>query len=334
MKFRLLLLSVFFISSFALTSQTYQVIADIAPYVPLENSISLTEGEEWDDEEYSIALDFDINLFGDVFSTLFVDANGVLSNEGFYYDYDKLTALLPYNVDLIDRGSGSGESQSNISYVVEGEDGDRILKIEWSNVGFFEDYYAGTSASFANIQAWIYENDESIEYRYGDNLIADETIFAYYGGGPLVGMLHNLDGNGYDETFDEFLLLAGEPSSPVVTLVEVLDDIDYGEFLTAPPAPNTRYRFTRMGVSTKGISERSNQFSIYPNPVSAFLNLVENVDAEEIQSVVIYSNDGRLIKTIASDYSNINVSDLVSGVYHLNILTTDGLAVKRFVKID
>jgi hypothetical protein len=54
----------------------------------------------------------------------------------------------------------------------------------------------------------------------------------------------------------------------------------------------------------------------------------------EIQSISIFSNDGRWIRTINSDFSNINVSDLWSGVYHIHIHTQEGLAVKRFVKVD
>ena len=332
MKNRLLLMLLCFITYFTISSQTYQVTVDSAvAYTPLENSISITQGEEWDDEEYSIPLEFNINLFGDVFNTLVVDANGIVSDEGID-EYEFLSGLLVYNVDLIDRGYDTGEAQSDISYLVEGEEGDRILKIEWENAGFYEDYYINSSQSFVNIQCWINERDESIEYRYGDNLITNDNIFSYYGGGPLVGMVHNL--NGDDETFDEFALLAGVPSSPILTLVKNFSELENGEFLMASPAPNTRYRFTRMDVSTNEIQDISSQFSLYPNPTSTALNLVQSADIEEVKSLSIYGNDGRLIKTIATDFSNIDVADLVSGVYQLNILTEDGLAVKRFVKID
>jgi len=94
MKNRLLLMLLCFITYFTISSQTYQVTVDSAvAYTPLENSISITQGEEWDDEEYSIPLEFNINLFGDVFNTLVVDANGIVSDEGID-EYEFLSGLL------------------------------------------------------------------------------------------------------------------------------------------------------------------------------------------------------------------------------------------------
>lgn len=61
------------------------------------------------------------------------------------------------------------------------------------------------------------------------------------------------------------------------------------------------------------------KYNIYPNPVSNFLNVTsDNYDHKEIQ---IYSVSGKLVKSMKSSDSNIqiNVSDLSSGNYILNI---------------
>lgn len=78
----------------------------------------------------------------------------------------------------------------------------------------------------------------------------------------------------------------------------------------------------------------TNNFSIYPNPANNVLNLsVKNgLTVNEISVVDI---NGRTVKTINNSFDSemeINVSDLTSGVYMLNVKTEEGVATSKFVK--
>lgn len=78
----------------------------------------------------------------------------------------------------------------------------------------------------------------------------------------------------------------------------------------------------------------TNNFSIYPNPANNVLNLsVKNgLFVNEIAMVDI---NGRTVKTVANTLDSeieINVSDLTSGVYLLNVKTDEGVATSKFVK--
>ncbi|CAM3751000.1 T9SS type A sorting domain-containing protein [Flavobacterium gelidilacus] len=78
----------------------------------------------------------------------------------------------------------------------------------------------------------------------------------------------------------------------------------------------------------------ANNFSIYPNPANNVLNLsVKNgLSVNEITMVDI---NGRTVKTINNAFDSemeINVSDLTSGVYMLNVKTDEGVATSKFVK--
>ena len=78
----------------------------------------------------------------------------------------------------------------------------------------------------------------------------------------------------------------------------------------------------------------ANNFSIYPNPANNVLNLsVKNgLSVNEITMVDI---NGRTVKTINNSFNSemeINVSDLTSGVYMLNVNTDEGVATSKFVK--
>jgi len=77
------------------------------------------------------------------------------------------------------------------------------------------------------------------------------------------------------------------------------------------------------------INELNNTMNIdlYPNPTSS--NIQVSTD-EKIDVIHIYNFSGRLIKSTSETI--IDVTDLTSGVYHMNILTEKGLINKRFVK--
>lgn len=71
------------------------------------------------------------------------------------------------------------------------------------------------------------------------------------------------------------------------------------------------------------------ELAIFPNPVKDVLTI--NYD-KEISQIDVYDVNGKLVKTFTTVGSTINVSDLSSGVYMLNLQTEDGLVVKKIVK--
>lgn len=82
-----------------------------------------------------------------------------------------------------------------------------------------------------------------------------------------------------------------------------------------------------------GVAENETTFNIYPNPVEDELFIATEVNVKE---VAIYDVYGRLTKVYSlqsTDFvHSLNVSDLNSGIYFVNIKTDNGNVVKRFVK--
>ena len=78
----------------------------------------------------------------------------------------------------------------------------------------------------------------------------------------------------------------------------------------------------------------ASNFSIYPNPANNVLNLsVKN--GLTVNEISIVDINGRTVKTINNAFNSeveINVSDLTSGVYFLNVATENGVAKSKFVK--
>lgn len=112
-------------------------------------------------------------------------------------------------------------------------------------------------------------------------------------------------------------------------------------YANANPPTNTA-TWSNIAITLTGVSETTasandfvtSKFTIYPNPADAILN-ISNADFD-IKQIGITDINGRAIKTIVqsipSQQTNIDVSDLSAGVYFLVINTTEGKAVKKFVK--
>ena len=88
-----------------------------------------------------------------------------------------------------------------------------------------------------------------------------------------------------------------------------------------------------MTLSTMGIDEASSGFNIYPNPVHDKLYIETEA---EVKEVVVYDVYGRVQNLRISETqklrNSIDVSDLNSGVYFIQIKTEEGNITKRFVK--
>ena len=75
--------------------------------------------------------------------------------------------------------------------------------------------------------------------------------------------------------------------------------------------------------------------SVWPNPATEFVS----VDAPENASIEIYSVDGRLITSIPVNSTlennltrQIDIYNLIAGVYVVNIITEQGVQSLKFVK--
>lgn len=74
-------------------------------------------------------------------------------------------------------------------------------------------------------------------------------------------------------------------------------------------------------LATGEVVAESKKIMLYPNPAKETV-MVKNFD--RIKSIDIYEVTGRKVKTVKMDGQNINISDLKSGSYYLEIALKDG----------
>lgn len=86
-------------------------------------------------------------------------------------------------------------------------------------------------------------------------------------------------------------------------------------------------------VASLGINDllaESKKVSLYPNPAR---ETVSFKNADRIKSVDIYESTGRKVKAVKFDGDNINIADLKSGNYYLEITLKDGtLSYEKLIK--
>ncbi|SRX74577.1 T9SS type A sorting domain-containing protein [Aequorivita antarctica] len=321
-KIKLLIAFVFY-TLFINAQSVYNFEAENIPYQNLTGSTSLNNGVVWDDPEYTIPLGFSFNIATYTFDTIYIlgwSTGGLVSSNP--VDGDIIPIFNPIAQDIIDLGFDSGISESNISYKTEGAAGSRILKLEWNNVGFFGD---STSDDFMNLQLWLYEGSNTIEYHYGASSINNPLESFEDETGPLISM-----GTSYNSSTDILedngYFLSEDPIDPTIIILPAGNQVMLSALDGMMPSGSV-YRFLQQPLSVPNFDDV--QFLAYPNPATHTLNFKTT---EEQNQVSIFNSVGQLIKQVTNVAGSLDVSELQNGVYFLQLETSERIAIQKFIK--
>ena len=286
-------------------------------YTDLENPTSLNNGEIWDDPNYIVPIGFDFNIFNS-------STNQILFDEGLggdVYDQNIDKAIVATAADLSDRAYNTNDSTSlsPISYLVDGDEGSRIFKLEWENAGFYDD---DSGNYYINLQLWLYENSDMIEIHYGPSNI-ESSLYNWQG--DFCGVFNF---NEKEETADGYSL--EEIEGNYEFNYNIIDDFFEPNYFTTLPENGTVFRF--YPEYAVNMDEFETVINTYPNPTTDFLN-IENTEQNNIVYQIV-SVDGEIIKR---GYSNdavirIDVQSLNSGMYLLTGEKGDNRFKKSFIK--
>ncbi len=336
MNLRILFIVVFLGLALNTRSQSYNFNLTTGDYSDLINSTSLNNGLTWDDPQFEIPLGFNFVFFDITFDKLYIEDIGLgalltnnISEEG------AIPLLVPYGADIIDRGydiDGDGAtptSLSNISYLLEGTPGSQILKIEWKNVGFYNELAEdGVSSDFTNFQLWLYEGTNDIEIHFGNNSITQADLCFDGESGTSVALINEYD---YDnDLFSEGLILEGNPSSPdLITFINPAS----GSYLNGVIPNGTIYKFSKSTVGVSELQSNIIDIQMYPNPSNNYLTISTNNLKHQLNTVSILNINGQMLKKVRYNKNAIDISDLSMGIYIVEIRTTEGMVMaKKLVK--
>ncbi|UUC44984.1 T9SS-dependent choice-of-anchor J family protein [Flavobacterium cerinum] len=78
----------------------------------------------------------------------------------------------------------------------------------------------------------------------------------------------------------------------------------------------------------------ASKFTVFPNPANDVVNVANNGNVL-VDAIAINDINGRTVKTVKLDAvseAQVNIADLNSGVYFMNITTNEGVATKKIIK--
>ncbi len=310
----------------------YYLTIEEEDYLPLEDGISLTLGTPWDDPDYNMPIGFEFNYFGEPVTDLNLGEEflgGILSANG---EADTAHLFIVYGSDLIDRGAGTPNGQSEILFTMEGEPGSRIFKLEWQNAGFYNELVDfGVNESFVNLQFWLYEASQAIEIHFGEAQI-NPDYFPHDGfPGPLIALVENFQYN--SGNVDVMHGLFGDPINPTLESIGMdgLDTLNY--FLEGHPPAGTVYRFNSPLSSTVNTPEPLN-VQVFPTVTQGPVQLIlteKNYDEGEI---LVCNTIGQVIQKTPLTETNqqLDLSPLETGLYLVQIRLGNSIHTERVYK--
>lgn len=287
----------------AVSSNDYSFSTTTGTYENLIGAVSINNNQLWDDPEYTIPIGFNFQLYNSTLdSVYFGSGEGGLVSSKRDSDSKADYLIIPFETDLIDRGDISEISQSPISYKLVGSAGNRILKIEWKNAGFFDEEGSELN-DYINFQLWLYEGSNNIEIHFGANKITNSSLNYFGETGAVIGLSDSDQSNTY--------LLSESPSNPTMTDESIA-------YLNGTPPDGTVYKFSKNSTGINFNESNNYDVRVYPNPFHQYATFKvnnSNIHHAELKVIDIF---GRVIKTIDNIQTNeitLNRDNLVNGIY-------------------
>lgn len=308
--------------SFKVFNQTYETI---------KSGISVTKGVKWDTQDFCIPLGFDFKLYGKSNDTIIISDGTTLTFDNMQKDSVTSFASAMFE-DLCDASydprkneEGKPGGTSNIVYTTEGETGKRICKIEVKDAAFYNEKLKNkeNTGSRVSFQVWLYEEDNSIEFRFGDIHISEPFENLFNGpNGFMSGLVNQLNSNTLNAESSNFL--SGNSSQPeMVSLSNTLS-----EAVSLPVEKGLVYRFTYVRKTSEPSVKKQpeNNLFMYPNPAKDKL-FFSHVPEELIGSrVIFYDALGKEIFTTNLSHM-LDISHLSSGVYYVDVCNKENTSV-------
>jgi len=294
----------------------YDVSTFVDDYNNLTDDLSLNIESDWDDPFFDLPLGFDFQAGSLISSGLTQEGFG----STFFLGTPDNGCAISYNPDLRD-GVSFGEA-SLISYTVEGDAGNRICKVQYTNSAFYLEVESeGSAENRVNFQIWFYESDFSVEFRFGIGNVPNPD-FAYYNlQGPGIGIFTGITNDG--QSIEMATYLSGAPNNPVIESDTDPNQVEFSG-LDGTPANGQVYRFTPTSLSVT--YDRKKSFTVYPTLATEWLHIEGGSPANSVYRIINLS--GQVLQSGILVENRIDIGSLPAGMYFVSI----GNGSQKFLK--
>jgi hypothetical protein len=203
-------------------SISYQFSKSNSTYQPLTSYTSIIENSDFSDKNIKIPTTFPYLINGFNQDSLTIWGNGFVQID----DLNEMAIVL-FNC-YGSRTDSTGNFTSSIRSESSGIEGNKILKIQFSNLSMI----SNSPDDFLNYQIWLYENNSKIEFRIGNNYFVSQEDLKI----PLlVGII-----NQEMDTENIAVVLNGNPLNPTKTLISIGTTLEF-QYLNYLPPSGTIY---------------------------------------------------------------------------------------------
>jgi hypothetical protein len=305
-------------------SQNYTVKTIIGEnYKPLTGAQLIAE--DWTDQtSFSLSVETIFNWYDRSFDFLAQDAlifYGIGLTEASEFEDSTSISALGFFSFLQSRPEGSP-----LLFLMEGEVGDRIIKLEWANAGFRD----GDEDDFVNFQVWLFEKDARVEVHIGPNSVIGPNAFIAGAAGPKIGLYRrNVKAN--DTKVFKSWLLTGDPANPTINTGGL--QVSLGGI----PDEGTIYVFEDANAASLPKLRVKNGLRTYPNPSRDVVNieLPESVSGESQLQVLDMQGREIFSQCIGNSRTmRVDISGWAPGVYSARLTSGAGNeAIQKIVKV-
>jgi hypothetical protein len=324
----------------------YGVSYSGSTYTPLTGATDLGFTGNWDDTtSANITFPFPFKYQNTTVNTFAINNTGSIYLNGVESDYTYLGQIGGINLPYEGRGRGK------VKYATTGTTGNRIFKIEFSNVSWANDIN-GTDTF--NFQVWMYEQNHAIEYRAGYSNVAN-TMFAttaaevlYEGKEPIACALLGNPGDSIGTNFQQqfihaaqYKFISSEFTDTAVLLSEMsfdnpefdmaaLDAVIYGYY----PTNGSVIRFVPLNPNSIAKID-FDMASIYPNPSKNGQFRMQLKEAPKAgATLTVYDMTGKVVlqQAIHQTTSHIDLAAYANGHYFGKIMNGDRIGSFKLIK--
>ena len=175
-----------------------------------------------------------------------------------------------------------------------------------------------------------------LEERYKDGFweTDDEAIYEYDNTQRLLSMNYNNYNRETQEFYNNFkLLFEYNDNESIIT-----SNMYYWKDEIWHNTQKTYYYYTRIPTSIDDVSTNVSKFDIFPNPASDKIYLNYTIQNNASTNISLYNSLGIKIMDFKPNNLNsnleIDISNLPSGIYFINLRTGSETITKQFVKIQ
>lgn len=325
-RFRLLLACIFLFCTCKVTAQTpnyYLLKTETGTYSELTNDTIVTGAYANPTGTWLPELAGEqITLFDKTYMIDNMKTYVEFSNNGFMRVTDDTSFIV---VDAMFTSVDSIDNTTALSYVVEGNPGNKILKVQWKNLALS----SGQPGNYVNYQIWLHQSTGIFEIFYGPSSANNSSGYTTTNG-PNIGMFYAPQS--FAKMYEK-IWVNGAPGSYTIDSARTVSF----KAVSGIPPNGTVLRYVPKKVAANISILNVADIKVFPNPADEHINIELKQRLSGPSIVVLSDMSGRIVKehTIDNDTKllSIPLQDVANGIYQL-IIKASGVETIRKINIE